>query len=411
MNAVYFFSYFQRVAIPGTVFDELQGELRLTAGAVALLSAVFLYVYGGMQFFVGVAADRFGAARVFLVGGAIMTAGALVFPLSHSAGALYASRALVGLGCSLIYISVVKAIDELFEDRHFGVLLGVALFLGYSGGLFGTYPFAALVQGVGWRRALLGMGGASAVALAVAGAGLARHGRLMRSGRGEFPMAHVGQVLRNRAARPLWVAGAINFSLYFVIQATIGKKLLSDALHLAPRQAAWALFAMMLTSMITLFLSGFLVRLAGNRYALLLRLTLALSTLATGGLLASLALPAGGRAVAVAGCVLLAGAAGLAPVFTMAIRACNPPEASATAVGVINAICYLGIALLAHAAGWILDRFEPAAVRTPVALVYPPAAYRAYLVLALALAAVGLLATLRIREPPPAPVSPVPPPS
>ena len=44
--------------------------------------------------------------------------------------------------------------------QHRGSLaLGLGLMLGYSGGLFATYPLARLVQGQGWRQALLEVGG------------------------------------------------------------------------------------------------------------------------------------------------------------------------------------------------------------------------------------------------------------
>jgi len=39
MLAVYFFSYFQRVAVPGTVFDEIQATFGVTATAVTALGA------------------------------------------------------------------------------------------------------------------------------------------------------------------------------------------------------------------------------------------------------------------------------------------------------------------------------------------------------------------------------------
>ena len=44
MSAVYFFAYFQRVAVPGTIFTELQTEFHTSAGTVAWLAAVYLYL-------------------------------------------------------------------------------------------------------------------------------------------------------------------------------------------------------------------------------------------------------------------------------------------------------------------------------------------------------------------------------
>src|SRR5437763_463653 len=83
MIALYFFSYFQRVAVPGTVFNELQVDFKASAAAITALGALFLYVYGFWQIFAGMLADRFGGLRMLLIGGLLMTFGSLVFPLAH----------------------------------------------------------------------------------------------------------------------------------------------------------------------------------------------------------------------------------------------------------------------------------------------------------------------------------------
>ena len=77
MLALYFFSYFQRVGVPGTIFNELQVEVGLSAVSIAMLGSMFTWIYGAMQIVVGFAADRHGGARAFLVGGALLVAFAL----------------------------------------------------------------------------------------------------------------------------------------------------------------------------------------------------------------------------------------------------------------------------------------------------------------------------------------------
>ena len=51
MTALYFISYFQRVAVPGTVFNELQVDFNASAVAITALGALFLYIYGFWQIF------------------------------------------------------------------------------------------------------------------------------------------------------------------------------------------------------------------------------------------------------------------------------------------------------------------------------------------------------------------------
>ena len=122
MITLYFFSYLQRVAVPGTIFNELQLDFNASAVAITALGALFLYVYGFWQIFAGMLADRFGGLRMLLIGGLLMTVGALVFPLARSLPLLYTTRVLVAFGASFMYISLIKEIDTLFDRRHFAML-------------------------------------------------------------------------------------------------------------------------------------------------------------------------------------------------------------------------------------------------------------------------------------------------
>ncbi len=80
MCAIYFFAYFQRVSIPGAIFNEIQSSLAISAGAVAAFSALYMYIYGGMQFIAGAMNDRFGAVRVILLGGILLAVGVGALP-------------------------------------------------------------------------------------------------------------------------------------------------------------------------------------------------------------------------------------------------------------------------------------------------------------------------------------------
>jgi sugar phosphate permease len=63
MLAVYFFGFFNRSAVPGTIFNELQQEWHLSASAIVSLGSVYLWIYGSMLLVAGVSVDRFGGIR------------------------------------------------------------------------------------------------------------------------------------------------------------------------------------------------------------------------------------------------------------------------------------------------------------------------------------------------------------
>jgi len=401
LSALYFFAYFQRIGVPGMIFDELQTDLKLSAGGVALLGAMYLDVYGVMQVFVGVWSDRQGFGRVFLIGSIALAVGSVIFPLCRRPEGLYAARALVGFGASLLFICLVKGIHHLFDPRHFAIVLSLAQFLGFWGGLMATYPLAAMTHALGWRGALLIAGGVTALLTVALGVLLRRRGLLAVPAPAGGVERLVGLVARNRALWTIMPVCAVSFAVYFVAQATIGKKLLSDCFQLDARAASAFMCLMLLVSMVVTLLSGFILKFLGQRYRAILLAGWALLALACAGLVAALS-PALHSALGVRAAYLaLAVASFVGPIYTSAVAATVPARALGTAVGFMNGGLYVLIALLANGSGLILDLYRAEAVRTPTAWIYPMAAYRTLFVICLVLVVLTLPLLLRFREPEP----------
>ena len=62
MLLLYASSYFQRTAVPGTIFSQLQADLGLNAFQIAGIGASFVYIYALSQLVVGMLADKYGGA-------------------------------------------------------------------------------------------------------------------------------------------------------------------------------------------------------------------------------------------------------------------------------------------------------------------------------------------------------------
>ena len=397
MIALYFFSYFQRVAVPGTVFNELQVAFNASATAITALGALFLYVYGFWQIFAGLLADRFGGLRMLLIGGMLMTIGALVFPLARSLPLLYTTRVLVAFGASFMYISLIKEIDTLFDRRHFAMLLSVTLFFGYSGGLFGTLPLERAVDWFGWRASFLGAGLLTAGIL-LGNVWLMKRLRRLEPQRWRTSRLFIKDIIRNRQIWYIIIPAAINFSIYFLFQASIGKKMLSDACGANSAQAAAIMFGMLLACMVFTSLAGFLSRLIGNRRKPLIigGTSLTLGTLAF--MLWALAHPSGTAGLMALGCILLGISVSVSPLLTSTMKEANPEEAAATSVGFINCLSYLCVAVTTNLAGIAMDVFREQAVVTTQAIIYPASAYRIILLGCLIAAAAAWISSLFISE-------------
>ncbi len=396
MVGIYFFSYFLRSAIPGTIFDELQTEFSLTASAVAGLGAIFLGIYACTQLVAGMTADRFGGRSVLLWGGLIMTVGAIWFPCAKSVHALYAARALTGFGASFMFLSIVQEIPILFGHRLFPTVLGIVLFLGYLGNLTGTLPFALLVRTAGWRWALLGIGSLIALCL---GASWCMMRRLpcQTGPRPPLSLAPLWKVIVSRGNRPMIVFSLTNFPVYFVMQTVIGKKFLQDVAGLRPESAASFTLIMAAVCAVLTFLGGFWLRLSRQRRKPVLHAFICSLLLGTVMLTLGVACRAPAFVFLIA-FVLLAASVASSPVSSTIMKEANPPECVGQAVAVINAASYVGVSLLSWLSGVTLDRFATESRLTPDGRVYPPTAYLALFTLLTVSAVISAAAVMRIPE-------------
>lgn len=373
MLSVYFFSYFQRTAIPGTVFNEIQTDLGLSATAVAGLGSLFLGIYSGTQLFIGMGVDRFGGRRTLLWGCLLMVIGAIWFPLARSTATLYAARAVTGFGASFMFLSIVHEVETLFGARRFPSVMGVVLFVGYAGGMSATLPFEALVSRTGWREALLGIG----LFMALCGVGAWLVLRRLR------PVAHepvkisfrpVGQVLFSMRNLPILLACLANFSVYFVVQNVVGKKFLQDASGLSSHQAALFVLVMASVSAAMSFLSGFWLKLSRQRRKPVMMAFSAVLVVGIALLAVSLALKAP-PVFLLAAYILIAASVGSGPTGSTVIKELNRKDCVAQSVAVLNGATYLGVALMSALAGRILDGYAAGSVLTSVGRLYPSQAY------------------------------------
>lgn len=396
MTSVYFFSYFQRVSVPGTIFDELQSDFAASAASITLLGAIGLYAYASMQLFTGILADRLGAARVLLAGSAILTVGSVFFPLSHSLAMLYAMRVLVGMGAGLIFLSLAKEIDELFDESHFAMVLSLGIFFGGTGGVVATFPLAKAVNTFGWRQPMLAAGILCGAAFLCTWRLLHKSNRI-RNTNSTFSWSTLVEILVNKSAMPLLLCGAATFSIYFLFQGAIGKKMLQDCFGFSSAAAASYTLVMMAVNITGMGISGFVSRLIGNRRRPIL-IVVAIATLLSISFLAIVLWKKLTLTLVFPCYLVIAAAASVWPIFCAAMKETNKPRSTGTALGLLNATCYLFVALVMNLAGIVMDMYKAQATVTPKAILYPVSAYISILAGCSVFALTSVIASFLIKE-------------
>ncbi|MFF5334557.1 nitrate/nitrite transporter [Streptomyces sp. NPDC013181] len=162
--AVYFVAIIFRTSL-GVAGLDAADRFGVNASALSTFSILQLLVYAGMQIPVGLMVDRLGTKRVLTLGAVLFTLGQLGFALSPSYGTALASRALLGCGDAMTFISVLRLGSRWFPARR-GPLIGqVAALFGMAGNLVSTLVIARALHDFGWTATFVGSSLAGVVVL------------------------------------------------------------------------------------------------------------------------------------------------------------------------------------------------------------------------------------------------------
>lgn len=398
MMILYAASYFQRTSIPGTLFNDFQAEYGFSAAQIASLGSSYVYIYAFFQLVMGMLVDKYCGLRVVTFAGILFVVGALGFPfVCGNLIAMCFFRFLCGMGSSALYLSLVKETDRLFGRKNYAVMSGIVYFTGYSGGLFGTMPYAILKQHFNWNSILILVGFIS----------LGLYMVFLLSKR-NIPAAPIAPkpislrplyfLIKNPYSWLVMFCGTVNFCCYFTIQTVFGMKFLQDFVGMSSAAASTTVFSLTLVCMFTLLGGGIFTRMIGNRRKPLLIFACS-SCLASTILMLAAAyfrLPA---FCFVTGYILFAFASGFSAIFSIANQEVNTADTITQSAGCINMFNYLSVAIFSQLIGLFLDQYiTPDMLTEGKAVIYPASAYTTLFVLLLIPTTISVICSTFIPE-------------
>ncbi|MFH9981493.1 nitrate/nitrite transporter [Streptomyces sp. NPDC017179] len=356
--AVYFVAVIFRTSL-GVAGLDAADRFHVGASALSTFSILQLLVYAGMQIPVGLLVDRLGTKKVLAIGAVLFTAGQLGFAFSPSYGTALASRALLGCGDAMTFISVLRLGTRWFPVRRGPLVAQLAGLVGMAGNLVSTLVLARLLHGVGWTAAFAGSALAGAVVLVLLVLFLKDH----PEGHEPEPLPHQGAVYVRRQIAAAWREPGTRLGLWvhfttqfpaMVFLLLWGLPFLVEAQGLSRADAGELLTLVVVSNMAVGLVYGQIV--ARHHAA---RLPLVLGTVAATATMwaVTLACP-GGRApvwLLVVLCLVL-GACGPASMigFDFA-RPANPAERQGTASGITNMGGFVASMTTLFAVGVLLD--------------------------------------------------------
>ncbi|MFD9327298.1 nitrate/nitrite transporter [Streptomyces sp. NPDC060065] len=356
--SVYFVAVIFRTSL-GVAGLDAADRFHVNASALSTFSILQLLVYAGMQIPVGLLVDSLGTKKVLTIGAVLFTAGQLGFAFSPSYGMALASRALLGCGDAMTFISILRLGTRWFPARRGPLVAQLAGLVGMAGNLVSTLVIARLLHGVGWTAAFAGSAGAGVVVLVLMLLFLKDH----PEGHEPEPFPHQGAAYVRRQIAASWrepgtrLGMWVHFTTQFPAMVFLllwGLPFLVEAEGLSRANAGELLTLVVLSNMVVGLVYGQVV--ARHHAA---RLPLALGTVAaTAVVWAGVLVYPGEYApmwVLIVLCVVL-GACGPASMlgFDFA-RPANPPERQGTASGITNMGGFVASMTTLLAIGVLLD--------------------------------------------------------
>ncbi|MBQ4647371.1 MAG: MFS transporter [Candidatus Gastranaerophilales bacterium] len=357
-TTLFFIANIQRVAIPGAIFDLLQGDFNADASKITFLGAIFCYIYAFTQLIVGPLVDKFGGFRVMALGGIIFAIGSIIFPHSEHLIGLYFSRALLGFGAATFYLSTIREVKKYAKDKNFSLAVSYILFIGYSGGIFANAPFVACTNQIGWRNSLYLLGFLT-LALALAYLILfAIFKPIHIEKKVPFSFAPFKEVLSNKENLYLYSFGACNYGLYYVLQTVIGKKFLEDFGNFDVNNAALILSLMAIISAFAGTITAFISKKLNNKRAIIFKTFGILSFLSTLSITLFLAFDIHSKIIALIFCIP-SYIGSISPILILALHTINRYEICSTAVSIQNFSFFTMVGILGMVSGMLMNVFEP----------------------------------------------------
>jgi len=355
---LYFIANFQRIAVPGAVFDILEQELSVSAPFITAFGAIFMYIYAAGQLLTGFLVNRYGGLRVIACGGIIFGLGCVIFPVTSLLPVMYLSRALMGFGCSMFYLSFVQELKKLYSDKDYGIALAIMLFIGYLGGIIANAPFVAAMKYLGWRDILFIFASVITISLIVFYLILSKI---------ELPkikkevMLKAGpfiNVLQKKHNRNLFSFACCNFGISYVIQTIIGKKFLEDFCHFPVGKAALILSIMAIVAAFFNIINATVCKLCHNHRVIFLKTA---SVITFTSMLTIFLLIFFNIRSEIIGIIffIIAGNASISSLLIPVLQNSNKESLSVTAVSIMNFCFFMMVGILGTLTGFLLNVFAP----------------------------------------------------
>ena len=355
---LYFMANFQRVAVPGAIFDSLQSDLLISPDSVTALGSIFMYSYAVSLLFCGILSDRYGAIKVIMCGACLFAIGSLIFPNTKNIYLLYFSRAILGIGAATFYLCLVQEAKKCFPDKYFSISVSLMLIIGYIGGFCANAPLIYMTNFYKWQSIFNFLAISTVILTLLFCLERIFLHHIPVNEHAKFSIQPFKEVLANKFNRNLYVYAGLNYGLYYVLQTIIGGKFLKDYINLSTESSALILSLMIIVTGISGFTMATLNSITKNKQIFFMKTVCIMSTIIFAVIPTCIFFNIKGIFIAFL-VLMIAIGGGMSPILVSIIHAKNKYEIRGTALSIMNCFFFLSVGFMGTIAGFILKLYPP----------------------------------------------------
>lgn len=361
ISSAYFLSEFFRIS-HAVIGPDLMREFEFTVGGLSLLTSVFFFAFAAQQLPNGFLFDRFGPRVTIPCLLLVAIGGGFLFATADSLFALSVARAFMGIGWAVAFMGGLITLARWVPTDRYALAVAAMIFVGTLGNLFATSPWAALVDAIGWRTAMVATNCVAAVSAVLvllvvrdAPAGHAYHHRSHETF--TVMMRGLGEVVQIPGWRYIWWMNFHNYAVVITVLALLGPTYLTDIHDLDLAERGQVLLIMTLAMGAGSLCAGPLDRFLDTRKEIV-----SLGSFATAMVHATLALVPNLALWQATTLFALLGFVGANGVVNLAhARAVLPDYLIGRGMVTMALAAFAGSAVLQMVAGFIVDAFPAAA--------------------------------------------------
>ncbi|HJK87369.1 MAG TPA: MFS transporter [Candidatus Megaira endosymbiont of Hartmannula sinica] len=145
------FQFVVRLSV-GVLKEKIINKFSMNLAEFGTMAGFYYISYAGGQIPMSLLIEKYRVKYVLPFAIILTSTGCVGFALSNSIYILYFSRFVIGLGSAAAFVSIVKIVTTLFDDKYYSILISISISIAMVGAIMGTTPMYIIFNKFGYEN-------------------------------------------------------------------------------------------------------------------------------------------------------------------------------------------------------------------------------------------------------------------